>query len=118
MSLKRGEGRSLSLTLRRASAQSASTSGYSRHQKKFPNGDTYTGGWRNGLPEGEGRYCWADASTYEGGWKVSACLNMQLLPRAHLIVLIAADACYPCRLVPQAPLHVAGRPNLVITLPG
>ncbi|EIE18182.1 PIP5K-domain-containing protein [Coccomyxa subellipsoidea C-169] len=69
MSLKRGEGRSLSLTLRRASAQSASTSGYSRHQKKFPNGDTYTGGWRNGLPEGEGRYCWADASTYKGGWK-------------------------------------------------
>ena len=70
MSLKRGEGRSVSLTLRRSSALSASTSGFSRHQKKFPNGDTYTGGWRNGLPEGEGRYCWADGSTYEGGWKV------------------------------------------------
>ncbi|CAL8463328.1 g2862 [Coccomyxa elongata] len=69
MSLKRGEGRSVSLTLRRSSALSASTSGFSRHQKKFPNGDTYTGGWRNGLPEGEGRYCWADGSTYEGGWK-------------------------------------------------
>ncbi len=70
MSLKRGEGRSVSLTLRRSSALSASTSGFSRHQKKFPNGDTYTGGWRNGLPEGEGRYCWADGSTFDGGWKV------------------------------------------------
>ncbi|KAK9917488.1 hypothetical protein WJX75_004962 [Coccomyxa subellipsoidea] len=69
MSLKRGEGRALSLTLRRASAQTATTSGFNRHQKKFPNGDTYIGGWRNGLPEGEGRYCWADGSTYDGGWK-------------------------------------------------
>lgn len=64
------EGRSLSLALRRASQQHASTSGAHRQSKKFPNGDTYSGGWRNGVPEGEGRYCWADGSTYEGGWRV------------------------------------------------
>ena len=64
------EGRSLSLALRRASQQHASTSGAYRQSKKFPNGDTYSGGWRNGVPEGEGRYCWADGSTYEGGWRV------------------------------------------------
>ena len=64
------EGRSLSLALRRASQQHASTSGSYRQSKKFPNGDTYSGGWRNGVPEGEGRYCWADGSTYEGGWRV------------------------------------------------
>lgn len=68
-------GRSLSLALRRASQQSASTSGAYRQSKKFPNGDTYSGGWRIGLPEGEGRYCWADGSTYEGGWRVSHLLH-------------------------------------------
>lgn len=64
-------GRSLSLVLRRSSQQTASTSGVYRQSKKFPNGDTYSGGWRNGLPDGEGRYCWADGSTYEGGWRVN-----------------------------------------------
>ena len=24
-------------------------------------------------PEGEGKYVWADQSTYEGGWKVAVC---------------------------------------------
>ena len=66
------EGRSLSLALRRASQQHTSTSGAYRQSKKFPNGDIYSGGWRNGVPEGEGRYCWADGSTYEGGWRVSS----------------------------------------------
>ena len=65
-------GRSLSLVLRRSSQQTASTSGVYRQSKKFPNGDTYSGGWRNGLPDGEGRYCWADGSTYEGGWRVNS----------------------------------------------
>jgi 1-phosphatidylinositol-4-phosphate 5-kinase len=64
------ESRLASLALRRTSAQTASTSGQKNHQKRFPNGDTYSGGWCNGLPEGEGRYCWADGSTYEGGWRV------------------------------------------------
>ena len=71
--LGREGGRSLSLALRRSSHQAATTSGAYRQSKKFPNGDTYSGGWRSGLPEGEGRYCWADGSTYEGGWRVSPC---------------------------------------------
>lgn len=58
------------MAFRRSSAQYARTSGRSTQTKKFPNGDTYSGGWRNGLPEGEGRYCWADGSTYDGGWRV------------------------------------------------
>lgn len=95
MSLKRGEGRALSLTLRRASAQTATTSGFNRHQKKFPNGDTYIGGWRNGLPEGEGRYCWADGSTYDGGWKVAACHKLRLLACAPFSVDAAGRSMLP-----------------------
>ncbi len=65
--------------LRRSSQQTASTSGTYRQSKKFPNGDTYSGGWRLGLPDGEGRYCWADGSTYEGGWRVSLYMTSSLV---------------------------------------
>jgi len=37
--------------------------------KKFKNGDRYEGGWKNGLPEGTGKYRWRDGSTYQGQWK-------------------------------------------------
>ena len=60
----------------------ATTTGISRHHKKFPNGDVYTGGWRAGLPEGEGRYCWADGSVYEGGWRVRLFSAGKLHPHA------------------------------------
>ena len=30
--------------------------------------EIYQGGWRNGQPEGEGRYTWADQSYYLGSW--------------------------------------------------
>ena len=85
------EGRSLSLALRRASQQSASTSGVYRQSKKFPNGDTYSGGWRNGLPEGEGRYCWADGSIYEGGWKVCHSPWLPACPQAIELFLLHAS---------------------------
>ncbi|KAK9815279.1 hypothetical protein WJX72_000998 [[Myrmecia] bisecta] len=49
-----------------------STSSTSKHHKEFPNGDNYTGGWKDGLPEGEGIYQWADGSVYEGSWKNGA----------------------------------------------
>lgn len=37
--------------------------------RKFANGDEYVGGWRDGYPEGHGKYLWKDGSSYEGGWK-------------------------------------------------
>lgn len=37
-------------------------------EKTFANGDTYLGGWKGGLPEGQGLYRWRDGSFYEGGW--------------------------------------------------
>lgn len=37
--------------------------------KRFPNGDTYEGGWASGLPEGRGDYRWSDGSSYSGDWK-------------------------------------------------
>eukprot|EP00210_Caulerpa_lentillifera_P002864 g2735.t1 len=43
--------------------------GIERKLKKFKNGDRYEGGWRNGLPEGSGKYTWKDGSTYAGYWK-------------------------------------------------
>ena len=55
------------LSVRISSAQSASAA---KIKHAFPNGDAYVGAWAKGLPEGEGRYTWADGSTYEGGWKV------------------------------------------------
>ena len=69
---REGRQAGLATAMRRVSALGASTSAApARGAKRFPNGDTYTGGWRNGVPEGEGRYCWADGSVYEGGWRVS-----------------------------------------------
>ena len=35
----------------------------------FENGDSYTGGLKDGVPEGRGTYTFADGSTYEGGIK-------------------------------------------------
>jgi hypothetical protein len=55
--------RSNSATLRHAASDKALT-------KVFANGDSYAGGWKDGLPHGEGRYTWADGSVYEGVWKV------------------------------------------------
>eukprot|EP00210_Caulerpa_lentillifera_P003479 g3319.t1 len=43
--------------------------GIERKVKKFKNGDRYEGGWKNGLPEGHGKYTWKDGSTYSGHWK-------------------------------------------------
>lgn len=57
--------RSNSAVLRHASSDKALT-------KVFANGDSYAGGWKDGLPHGEGRYTWADGSVYEGVWKVGA----------------------------------------------
>src|SRR6185503_19686974 len=31
--------------------------------------DSYTGDFKNGYPEGEGKYTWKNGSTYEGSWK-------------------------------------------------
>lgn len=31
-------------------------------------GETYSGGWKNGKPEGEGTYFWTDSSAYNGSW--------------------------------------------------
>ncbi|KAI8475462.1 MAG: hypothetical protein J3K34DRAFT_456218 [Monoraphidium minutum] len=41
-------------------------------QKRFGNGDSYVGSWKNGTPSGEGKYVWADGSVYTGGWKGGA----------------------------------------------
>ena len=70
---REGRQAGLAMAMRRVSQLGASSTaaGTARGAKKFPNGDTYTGSWRNGVPEGEGRYCWADGSVYEGGWRVS-----------------------------------------------
>ncbi|KAL4451482.1 hypothetical protein ABPG75_007144 [Micractinium tetrahymenae] len=35
---------------------------------RFPNEESYRGGWKDSRPEGEGCYTWADNSTYEGAW--------------------------------------------------
>ena len=31
--------------------------------------DSYTGNFKNGYPDGEGKYTWKNGSTYEGSWK-------------------------------------------------
>jgi 1-phosphatidylinositol-4-phosphate 5-kinase len=37
-------------------------------QEIFPNKDTFIGNYRNGLPEGFGKYTWADKTKYEGNF--------------------------------------------------
>src|SRR6266700_3187705 len=32
--------------------------------------DSYTGNFKNGYPDGEGKYTWKNGSTYEGSWKM------------------------------------------------
>jgi hypothetical protein len=108
---ERGEGRasSIAMAMRRASALTAGTSGTSRHHKKFANGDVYAGGWRAGLPEGEGRYCWSDGSVYEGGWRVGkpfACsphLHAACSPQLHARRMhVLQRSCVP-HCMPSAP---------------
>ncbi|GAB4813493.1 hypothetical protein N2152v2_000539 [Parachlorella kessleri] len=35
---------------------------------RFEGGESYRGGWRDDVPEGEGIYSWSDGSVYEGSW--------------------------------------------------
>lgn len=37
-------------------------------EKVMPNGDVYVGARNRGLPEGRGKYLWADGCMYEGQW--------------------------------------------------
>ncbi|KAH9310421.1 hypothetical protein KI387_025456 [Taxus chinensis] len=37
-------------------------------EKAMPNGDMYVGAWNRSLPEGRGKYLWADGCMYEGQW--------------------------------------------------
>jgi len=34
----------------------------------YHRGDSYEGGWMDGMMSGEGIYKWKDGSEYEGGW--------------------------------------------------
>jgi hypothetical protein len=38
-------------------------------QKKFPEGDLYTGGFEESVREGYGEYCWVDGCVYRGLWR-------------------------------------------------
>ncbi|KAK3125913.1 hypothetical protein QOZ80_7BG0611300 [Eleusine coracana subsp. coracana] len=38
-------------------------------ERGLPNGDFYTGQWRDGAPHGSGKYLWTDGCMYEGEWR-------------------------------------------------
>ena len=36
---------------------------------EYPNGDSYEGGFENGVKHGQGKYTWVNGDIYEGGYK-------------------------------------------------
>lgn len=37
--------------------------------EEFANGETYTGEYKHGHPDGQGKYTWPNGNTFEGGFK-------------------------------------------------
>jgi hypothetical protein len=75
-----------------APAPAAAPDGTVQRSMVFSNGDTFTGAFRNGLPNGPGTFRTADGKTHTGEWRDGCLLN----PREYRVaVLTALKDCDP-----------------------